>query len=136
MVQLPSCQVGLLPKSGKSNSCPSPVLGSEGTIAQHYEKLGGSFTFFGKPQVAHFEACLRKLKIDRERVAHVGDSLHHDVAGANNSGINCVFVTGGIHLNDLDADFGSLPSTESLHALFDKHQIRPTHVIPSFITHP
>lgn len=45
---------------------------------------------FGKPNPRHFHACLKNLGIregERERksipgVAHVGDSLEHDIVGA------------------------------------------------------
>ena len=35
------------------------------------------------------------------RIAHVGDSLHHDVAGANSAGIDSIFIMGGIHSDEL-----------------------------------
>jgi ribonucleotide monophosphatase NagD (HAD superfamily) len=34
-------------------------------------------------------------------VAHVGDSLEHDIVGANAAGIDSIFVIGGIHAKDL-----------------------------------
>ena len=33
--------------------------------------------------------------------AYTGDSLEHDVAGANNAGISSVFIAGGIHAAEL-----------------------------------
>mmetsp|Transcript_27336 Transcript_27336/g.33519 ORF Transcript_27336/g.33519 Transcript_27336/m.33519 type:complete len:323 (-) Transcript_27336:152-1120(-) len=102
-----------------------------GKIGQRYESMGGKCEYFGKPHVPHFEACLRDLGLDRNRVAHVGDSLHHDVAGANNSGIASIFVTGGIHSEDLGSpELGALPTNEALQKLFKKEGQTPTHVIP------
>lgn len=103
-----------------------------GKIAQRYEEMGGSCTSFGKPHVPHFEACLRDLGLPKERVAHVGDSLHHDIAGANSTGISSVFVTGGIHREELGADLGVLPEKSNLESLFKKHSQTPTHVLPMF----
>jgi len=101
-----------------------------GKIADLYTNLGGKCTSFGKPHVPHFEACVNALGVPKDKVAHVGDSLHHDVAGANASGIASVFVTGGIHREELGAELGTLPDRESLEKLFKKHGQTPTHVIP------
>ena len=51
--------------------------------------------------------------IPKERVCHVGDSLHHDIAGANASGVDCLWVAAtGIHADELGlaADATALPS--------------------------
>jgi ribonucleotide monophosphatase NagD (HAD superfamily) len=80
-----------------------------GKIAQRYEELGGKVISFGKPYKEHFEACLRDLGLPKDRVAHVGDSLHHDIAGANDTGIASVFAAGGIHHEELGAPLGTLP---------------------------
>eukprot|EP00957_Ditylum_brightwellii_P156576 11916927-Ditylum_brightwellii.AAC.1 len=41
-----------------------------GKLANYYEELGGTVTWFGKPGVEHFEACVAKLGLDKNRVAH------------------------------------------------------------------
>jgi HAD superfamily hydrolase (TIGR01450 family) len=112
---------------------PDSTIGyMPGKIAQRYEEMGGSCTSFGKPHVPHFEACLRDLGLPKDRVAHVGDSLHHDIAGANSTGIASVFVTGGVHCKELGADLNVLPGDSELQALFEKHCQTPTHVVPMF----
>ena len=103
-----------------------------GKIAQLYENFGGSCTYFGKPHVPHFEACLRELGLVKDKVAHVGDSLHHDVAGANGAGIDSIFVTGGVHRDELGADLGILPEVEDLARVFETEGHIPTHVVPMF----
>jgi HAD superfamily hydrolase (TIGR01450 family) len=104
-----------------------------GKIAERYEKqYNGNVMSFGKPHKEHFEACLRELQLPEEKVCHVGDSLHHDVAGANSTGIASIFVTGGVHCEELGAECGSLPDREALTELFAKHQQIPTHVLPLF----
>ena len=103
-----------------------------GTIVKRYEELGGSCLSFGKPHVPHFEACLRDLGLPRDKVVHVGDSLHHDVKGANDSGIDSVFVVGGVHLTELGAELNTVPSKDALTELFEKHSEVPTHVVPMF----
>jgi HAD superfamily hydrolase (TIGR01450 family) len=101
-----------------------------GKMAKSYEEMGGECTYFGKPHKAHFEACIRQLGLPRDKVAHVGDSLHHDVAGANASNIDSVFVTGGVHREDLGTDLGSVPDRTSLDELFAAEGQTPTHVVP------
>ena len=56
-----------------------------GILAQAYAEMGGAVTYFGKPYQPGFAACLSLLPsgTDPSRVLHVGDSLEHDVAGAN-----------------------------------------------------
>jgi HAD superfamily hydrolase (TIGR01459 family) len=107
-----------------------------GSIAQQYRAIGGSVKMFGKPDVEHFDACIRKLSalgIPKHRVAHVGDSLHHDIAGANAAGISNVFVSSGIHGQALGIDvIGEMPEAHTLERLFHDEGIFPTHVVPAF----
>ena len=103
-----------------------------GTISKRYKNLGGSCESFGKPHVPHFEACLRDLGLDKTKVVHVGDSLHHDIKGANDAGIDSVLVTGGIHRTELGSELNAVPDTEALKELFEKHGQMPTHVVPMF----
>lgn len=104
-----------------------------GKMGEFYEKLGGNVAYFGKPHEEHFHACLQQLGLGRDKVAHVGDSLHHDIAGAVGAGIDSVFVTSGIHRDELKSTFGVMPSNADLEALFEKEQITPTHVVAAFI---
>ena len=102
-----------------------------GTIAKRYRELGGSVTSFGKPDKHHFEACTKKLDLPADKVVHIGDSLHHDVAGANAAGIASVFVVGGVHREELGlAAAGDLPTRQALTKLFERHGQTPTHVVP------
>jgi ribonucleotide monophosphatase NagD (HAD superfamily) len=103
-----------------------------GTIAKAYLDMGGTGKIFGKPQVEHFEACLDQLGLDNDRVAHVGDSLHHDVAGANACGIASVFVTSGIHADALGTSFGEMVDENRLKQLLERESIVPTHVMSAF----
>lgn len=106
-----------------------------GGIALRYRELGGPCRIFGKPDVEHFGACLRTLEMQsgEHRVAHVGDSLHHDISGATAAGIPSVFVTSGIHARQLGTQFGEMPPVDALHHLFHTEgSIYPTHVVPAF----
>ncbi|KAM7507316.1 hypothetical protein LguiA_017769 [Lonicera macranthoides] len=63
-----------------------------------------------------------------------GDSLHHDIKGANVAGIQSAFITGGIHSNELGlSKFGqALVDPSSLHGLTSKFDAYPSYVLPSF----
>ena len=61
-----------------------------------------------------FEAALKLLgpDVDPSRVLHCGDSLMHDIAGANAAGIHSLFVAGGIHAEALGIpDAGAPPAS-------------------------
>jgi ribonucleotide monophosphatase NagD (HAD superfamily) len=92
--------------------------------------MGGECEYFGKPHAEHFKACLRELGLDADRVCHVGDSLHHDIEGANRANISSVFITGGIHSDDFDCDIGEIPERDALVELFEEMGCKPTHVSP------
>lgn len=113
-----------------------------GTLAARYRQLVDTDVvdcrIFGKPDTEHFRACLDRLReqagIPAHRVAHVGDSLHHDIAGAAATGIASIWITSsGIHANELDLDFGDLPTEEQIDALLAQEGTpAPTHVLSTF----
>ena len=94
---------------------------------------------FGKPHVEHFHACLQRLQdqhgIPAHRVAHVGDSLHHDMSGAAAAGVASIFTaTSGIHAADLGLTFGQVPTVEQVETLLlEQGTPAPTHVVPAFV---
>lgn len=100
-----------------------------GTLAADYEAKGGRVIYFGKPHKEHFEACVAGLGLPKERVAHVGDSMHHDVVGAVAAGVPVIFVAGGIEHEQLGISPGELPSAEALSALCEAFGARPTHTV-------
>lgn len=111
------------PKPGKASTY------QPGHLAAHYEKLGGSVIYYGKPHAQHFEACVAGLGLPKQRVAHVGDSLHHDVAGAVGALVPVIFVAGGIEHERLGIEPGQLPSPEAVRRLGEEHGAQPTHTV-------
>jgi ribonucleotide monophosphatase NagD (HAD superfamily) len=105
-----------------------------GTIAKRYEELVGSCVYFGKPHAPGFEEGIQRLLAlgvsDKSRIAMIGDSLYHDVAGANIVGIDSILVLGGVHHNDLGNGLGEISSQDKREALFAKEHQVPTIVAP------
>lgn len=71
--------------------------------------------------------------VDATDCIAVGDSLHHDIKGANVAGISSAFITGGVHATELGlGKFGETADNSSVHALASKYEAYPTYVLPSF----
>ena len=63
----------------------------------------------------------------------VGDSLHHDIKGANAAGIKSVFITGGIHATELGLHkYGEVADLLSVQSLATKYNALPSYVLPGF----
>lgn len=68
-----------------------------GSIAKLYEELGGSVRWVGKPFPEIYEYALKVAAIDEQnRVVCIGDSIEHDILGANIAGLGSVLVRTGI----------------------------------------
>ena len=73
-----------------------------GAIADLYEGLGGTVRWYGKPHPAIYEHALALGgNPDKSAVLAIGDALPTDVLGAARQGLDCIFVTGGIHAGEL-----------------------------------
>ncbi|MFL6839525.1 MAG: TIGR01459 family HAD-type hydrolase [Bradyrhizobium sp.] len=79
-----------------------------GAIAELYRELGGEVTFYGKPHRPIYERAMqlaaeqRGHKAELSRVLAIGDSVRTDLAGAHGFGIDCLFVTRGIHSEEFE----------------------------------
>jgi len=73
-----------------------------GTLAEHYASIGGIVRSMGKPDPAIYAQALSMLALAPSEVLAIGDSLHTDIAGAAASGIDAVWILGGIHDEELD----------------------------------
>lgn len=108
-----------------------------GFYAELYEKAGGTVTRTGKPEPVFYEFCMEVIQelydgkpVDRSRILAIGDSMAHDVMGANNAGIDVLFVQGGIHYKDLGIDLGEEASLTDVIELAQKYGVQPTYTIP------
>lgn len=96
-----------------------------GALAQKYREMGGKAHYCGKPHAPIYERALAvgsellQRPIDRRAVLAIGDGIATDVKGANDAGLDCLFVTGGIH----SAESGPLSdATEQTVTQFLQHQ--------------
>lgn len=98
-----------------------------GTIAELYKNMGGQTLILGKPSVEIYKHVLSGfLNIDKSRILAIGDSLHHDIKGAINFGIDSLLVTStGIHQDYFDKN---KPIWESNKNSLKKLDIQPTYL--------
>jgi HAD superfamily hydrolase (TIGR01459 family) len=78
-----------------------------GAIADPYAAAGGEVIYAGKPYRPIYEQALalaeaaRGGSVERHRLLAIGDSVRTDLKGAAAFGIDCLFVTAGIHAEEL-----------------------------------
>ena len=79
-----------------------------GAIAELYRELGGEVVFYGKPHRPIYERAMmlatqyRGHAAPLDRVLAIGDSVRTDLTGALGFGIDCLFVTRGIHSEEFE----------------------------------
>jgi HAD superfamily hydrolase (TIGR01459 family) len=89
-----------------------------GALADAYAALGGEVYYAGKPYRPLYELALGEIEKARgsavalDRVLAIGDSVRTDLKGAHDLGVDCLFVTAGIHAEELghrdDPDLAAL----------------------------
>jgi len=79
-----------------------------GAIAELYRELGGEAIFYGKPHRPIYERAMalaaerRGQSTSLDRVLAIGDSVRTDLTGALGFGIDCLFLTRGIHSEEFE----------------------------------
>ncbi|HFC04063.1 MAG TPA: TIGR01459 family HAD-type hydrolase [Rhizobiales bacterium] len=87
-----------------------------GTLAKHYEEMGGKVEMAGKPYPPIYELAISRASdatgydVDRSQVLAIGDGMQTDIAGGRNNGLAVAFISGGIH----DEEIGTGGSPEDL----------------------
>ena len=103
-----------------------------GAFANRYADLGGSVRQWGKPGREIYEAAWEALGRPAGPGLGIGDSLHHDILGAANAGLDSLLVGRGVHWRDLGArEPGAPVQPEALERLVAVTGIVPTHVVPT-----
>ena len=79
-----------------------------GAVAELYRELGGEAIFYGKPHRPIYERAMALAAERRgrptalDRVLAIGDSVRTDLTGALGFGIDCLFLTRGIHSEEFE----------------------------------
>jgi HAD superfamily hydrolase (TIGR01459 family) len=78
-----------------------------GAVADLYAAAGGEVIYAGKPYRPIYEQAVaeaarrREREPEHRRILAIGDSVRTDLKGAAAFGIDCLFVTAGIHAEEL-----------------------------------
>ena len=95
-----------------------------GRIAELYEQFGGTVRWIGKPFPDIYRLAVESLQgIPPARICAIGDSVEHDIAGANAAGLASILVTTGI--------LAETTEDERQH-LFEAHGAFPDFILPMF----
>jgi HAD superfamily hydrolase (TIGR01459 family) len=100
-----------------------------GALADLYQTLGGDVLFAGKPYPPLYVRALAKAeaargaKVPLDRVLAIGDSVRTDLKGAASLGVDCLFMTSGIHAGEVGGHGNNDP--ETLRAFFAEAGIMP-----------
>lgn len=100
-----------------------------GALAEFYEELGGTSLYFGKPHSPVYERAKRLMGLDdASRILVVGDGIKTDVMGAQQEGLDCLFVTGGLAAEMFGTDIEN-PEEGLLEEWLMLQQLSPTYSI-------
>ena len=108
-----------------------------GAIADRYAAKGGDVIYAGKPYRPIYDQAMAAARKARGRdTAHgrvlaIGDSVRTDLKGAAAFGIDCLFVTAGIHAEELGARDN--PDAAALSAMFKDAQVAPKLVMRQLV---
>lgn len=105
-----------------------------GAVVQRYSEFGGVAHFIGKPHKPIFQRCIEMFDdIIPSRILMVGDSLYHDVAGAQSVNLDTAFVLSGIHSSATSPDMPQEQKLRNVEQLVMNYGVRPTWVMDSMI---
>jgi HAD superfamily hydrolase (TIGR01459 family) len=108
-----------------------------GAIADLYAAAGGDVLYAGKPyrpiyeQAVEVARCARGRAVEPARLLAIGDSVRTDLKGAAAFGIDCLFVTGGIHAEELGGR--DRPSPAALGDIFAAAGLAPKAVMQRLV---
>ena len=85
------------------------ILWCAGALAEKYASLGGETIILGKPHAPIYATAMRRFAalaggaVDPASVLAIGDAAETDLRGANDAGLDVLFVTAGIHADAFGA---------------------------------
>lgn len=105
-----------------------------GALARAYEAAGGEVVWFGKPHRPVYERCFEVLEelvgqpVPPDRILAIGDGIATDVEGGVRSGLDVVFVTGGLAAAELGSD-PEHPGPDRLQRFLADHDLSPRYAM-------
>jgi HAD superfamily hydrolase (TIGR01459 family) len=100
----------------------STLVYCAGAIADLYATMGGEVLYAGKPYRPIYDRAMAEAekvtgrKVALDRVLAIGDSVRTDLKGARTVGVDFLFVTSGIHAEELGSR--EQPDNDALMATF------------------
>lgn len=130
-VELQAC-AGLGLKMVCANPDLEVIRGGErvlcaGTFAARYAEMGGDVRNLGKPDPLIYAPVLEMLGLPKDRVLAVGDALRTDMAGAKATGLDGLWVLGGLHGDHLRENPGEVAAEAAAAGVW------PVATVPHFV---
>ncbi len=100
-----------------------------GALGERYASLGGEVFWAGKPHANAYEAAhaaaqlVNGMPLDGLSTLVIGDALRTDLKGAQNAGLDALFIAGGIHREEVMP--GGRIITGQLEAMFQAENAAP-----------
>jgi HAD superfamily hydrolase (TIGR01450 family) len=100
-----------------------------GSIAALYKEMGGTTLVSGKPHSPIYQAALAQATqlrgtVGKDRILAVGDGMPTDVKGAQDFGLDLLYVSDGIHTREYTD--GATVDEQRLEDFLDLHGARPS----------
>jgi HAD superfamily hydrolase (TIGR01459 family) len=106
----------------------STLIYCAGALARRYEELGGKTIYAGKPHAPIYRAAWAAAEgalgrpLEPARALAVGDGMRTDIAGAAGQGLDALFISSGIHHEEVH---GPGARGGGLEALFAREKLWP-----------
>ncbi|MBS3647400.1 TIGR01459 family HAD-type hydrolase [Pseudaminobacter sp. 19-2017] len=105
-----------------------------GALARDYAQLGGRTLIAGKPHRPIYDAAMQAAcellgrELDRSEILAIGDGMMTDVKGAEDYGLDILYVSAGIHAGEYGNPHE--PDEQLLAEFLARHGHHPVAVIP------
>lgn len=101
-----------------------------GKLAETYQNKGGDVYYHGKPYPEIYTTACAKLRLAPQKILAIGDSLSTDIQGAQNAGIDTVWVLNGIHRETFFEDLQLREDVmEQMSQILTQHGLSPTYAM-------
>lgn len=118
------CANATLISKGKSGE---KKLFRAGALAEAFREMGGDVRCHGKPYESIYRMALDRLETpDCSRVLMVGDNFSTDIAGASATGIDSIWIAGGLHGEEVGFVEGESLDSKKVGQFIATMEIKPT----------